>query len=1213
MEPAKPYFAILPKTEKIPLLPLAAVIAIIIITAAAYFAFFAQPQAAFRALVFAGNDPLPNATVEAFAANKSLGKAVTDANGVAIFTSLPRQIITFKVTKQGYPSTTFTVDTSKTFTRRTDLLAATSQTGGFSIRFTIKNEEGRPVSGARVASSIDGKTETTFTDETGSTVVIAQRGAFIRVRASAPGFQSESLAFIAQKNTETVTLKRSEQKIEKGSIVAKVIDRTTQSGIAQATVFLYDDSTNVLIANASTSDGKAVFSDVSLGSSVYFMVEATGYVFPSSAQEQRITVSTTTSVNIALDPIGSIPSAPTTIKTVDETGKAIAATVYLGVQQSSRTLPPIESSGSVTREMSTNATYYAVAIASGRVYARTQQFRAGETQTLTLPTATSANSVTLTINPVDEDGFAATGFSIGLFENGLFALPSQENGFYDASVVFENVPKGANLEVHAADKDNPLISATENAVADVDKNITLNIRTKIAFIEISSIDFETGTSLPATFTSFYNDEKYESCSGSSCTIAVRAFDDVKITGKASGYADWLYESGSLSAGATKNVSAKFVPAAAANGTYAEFLGLTNIAGDTVTLVRPNTDYFAHFQYVSSQADEAGLAVRVGTQTDVATDIASITDYPSGEGVARSTSFTPGSSCAIDLSHNQASDDQYKYVDISLGGGYAGEVVVKIHVKETATSASKVRLFFRAYARRGALWYRDPFDNTLKFSPNATGKDGCYANAHQEEFSVINPVTQQPIESDFSEEAGISFDRFTGKLKMEPAITQLKLQIDTVMPGDALPLVSKSPECSLLYSVQASPRTQGCYRVQNNKLIFESGDSNPSCPIKVDRNFIEADKGANLTIQGACAGFSSALTLPIVINNVSVESAFVRPQGNELGEGDAAKILFIVNNKQAGRTVRTTVDQPGIADKTFTFNGPGVQAVAWRGPGTLSFLEGNKTLPGGSIYYEQAAPYLFGNVSATGMRVNSCTDFHCCASGWCTRSAFQDNIQNFRDTAEMVGNQTAFRRGNGQPFKTLFPNNHFKFYTVAQLIEGSQQILSDNGVTVAPTALSAGTCLTNNPGVYDLRAESDGTSNYSYIASVIPLQTFAYVTPCNDPVPGNQIPLCNYIFGNSSCINTRSNSNLLTLSQNKELHYDYRVCMYPTTPVLSAPFCAVGLTPASVGFKWWQAHANAQKACEEQADAECPGYCSGSAAKCGTAGAVGGPYGAAIGA
>ncbi|MCX6767177.1 MAG: hypothetical protein NTY90_00380, partial [Candidatus Micrarchaeota archaeon] len=140
--------------------------------------------------------------------------------------------------------------------------------------------------------------------------------------------------------------------------------------------------------------------------------------------------------------------------------------------------------------------------------------------------------------------------------------------------------------------------------------------------------------------------------------------------------------------------------------------------------------------------------------------------------------------------------------------------------------------------------------------------------------------------------------------------------------------------------------------------------------------------------------------------------------------------------------------------------------------------------------------------------------------------------------------TAFRRGNGEPFKYFFPEKQFTLSMVAQLREGTDvaSLGAENEISFA--ADSAGKCKAGNPGVYEIKAVTAGGGNWSYSASVIPLYKMNYVTDACDrsqyyyahtATGGEYVPLCDFLFGDSNCVRPVDHMVLAAESEATDAH------------------------------------------------------------------------------
>ncbi|NYZ75243.1 hypothetical protein H0O03_03200 [Candidatus Micrarchaeota archaeon] len=562
--------------------------------------------------------------------------------------------------------------------------------------------------------------------------------------------------------------------------------------------------------------------------------------------------------------------------------------------------------------------------------------------------------------------------------------------------------------------------------------------------------------------------------------------------------------------------------------------------------------------------------------------------------------------------------------MSFAGAGTANLAVPIQVKGTAKNGDKLTIYYRGYSflqtSSGTKVYsRVPTDKTLGFNENTSGHASCYAETNSTAYEIIVPteeeVTVEPKiplpKAEFTVSDTIVLDE-AGTLRSAYGLEEYVLQIDPVFPADAMPtkLKSKLAGCNILVSpITGNLSTSKCFRFDSTSaaIIFESKETNPLCPVEVRGNKLyegtqefKEQQGAAITYRVGGCDISAELTIPIKVTAQDAESVFSAPDTNELGDGDAAKPLYIVNEKQLGardvkmdyaplesnETNRTLAEN----ENTITLYGGSAHAIAFRGPGTLTLTDGSETI--NEVYYQDAIKVMKEGVGTTGYRKTSCTDYKCCAHGWCTRKALKGALKDFQEKASQIAAKTAFRRGGDLPFSIISQNKQFNFATVAQVIQDVDSLLPENNFTIEKTDYEQGSCLNGTPAAFELKASGTSAENLSYSAKILPLYKFAYTDAhCEEgftqqsegPYIGLEYqPLCNFLYGNGNCVASAAESNPLTMDQTSHLNLKVTICMFPSFEVVSLPLCVLG---CGIG---WAIYSACHAACAAES-AKCLAY------------------------
>ncbi|MEW5956022.1 MAG: hypothetical protein AB1626_05825, partial [Candidatus Micrarchaeota archaeon] len=766
----------------------------------------------------------------------------------------------------------------------------------------------------------------------------------------------------------------------------------------------------------------------------------------------------------------------------------------------------------------------------------TGEFEAGDRQTIELPRATRENSASLEVIATDEDDQALSGATVTVLLDGLLALPPAQTALRRApapspgeefeaaplepSAFFPVLPLGLSYELRG--KYQKGVGRGFEALTD-DLLARLPLLVNTGFLDVYATDFVTGKNIAGARFELKSDSAVlSSCDGSPCTLVARAYSTGSIHATAGGYLPTTrpLNQKDVVAGATKTINVVLLPAGAVNATMIRFTGLTDENGDAVyDLVRANYSYYANFIIASNNAARTGLHARVGSAADVKSDKAGIIDFspPANYEMAKSTSYHSGASCENDLRNSNPEGELFKWVDLSFEGAGTANIAVPIQVKDTAKNGDQLAIHYRGYSfieTRGGtkIYSRVPADRSLGTNESTANKASCYAETNSTSYEIIVPIAEEkppeeeiPLpKAEFTVSDTIVLDE-QGNLKSAHGLEEYALQIDPVYPADAMPLKLKSKigGCIVLVSqLTGNASTSKCFRYDptTNNLVFESKETNPLCPVEVKANKLyegtrefKSQQGASINYRVAGCDITAELTIPITVTAQEAESIYAAPDGNELGDGDAAKPLYVVNQKQLGSRDITVDYAPTEATETnrtlaekqsqISLYGGSAHALAFRGPGTLTLSDGEETI--NEVYYQDTLRVMKEGIGTTGYRKTSCDNYKCCTHGWCTRKALKSALKDFTETASQTAAKTAFRRGGGQPFATLSPDKTFTFATVAQTIQGADSLLTENNYTIEQSDYETGACTNGTPAVFELKASGTNADNLTYSAQVLP--------------------------------------------------------------------------------------------------------------------------------
>ncbi|MFH0835687.1 MAG: hypothetical protein V1834_00820, partial [Candidatus Micrarchaeota archaeon] len=358
-------------------------------------------------------------------------------------------------------------------------------------------------------------------------------------------------------------------------------------------------------------------------------------------------------------------------------------------------------------------------------------------------------------------------------------------------------------------------------------------------------------------------------------------------------------------------------------------------------------------------------------------------------------------------------------------------------------------------------------------------------------------------------------------EVKASVAEIVFQIDSVLPGDAVPIdLSSIQGCALTH--EFTGETRNCFTLDKVKgrIYFKSNDFGTNCPIKVNGNTLPAQITGELVI--GCAP-NKNLVLPIKVKTTNYESFVVDPRRLSPGD-DSVKIIYLTSEKQVGARV---IELTGFNDLVGLSEAE-TKAIAWHDDSLTMVEDGTQLaqrLYNRIIGYNgeaiDSAP--LNNAAGLGDAVISCSTKWCCANGWCNPSAFRGAFNALKKDAKEMAKATLFRRGNGEPAASL-GLTEFKMVVPMQVGEGAKEILSANDLTVR---IPSG-CSNENPAVVAVTASSEDGEKWDYAAEVMQLSL-------NLNNAGNKPDLCNFLWGNGNEIKSDDEANLVTAPQTTDEH------------------------------------------------------------------------------
>ncbi len=1164
--------------------PVIVIILLLAIAGIGYFVFFFQPLVStgkFEVSVFSGEAKLPNVEVTVYEGANAIATTVTDSNGKAVFENLPAKLLKFAVSS---PTGIVEKNINPTGRKYYNINLQSTGVETDAVTLTVLDSETQaPINEVKIAYSLGSGIEKQFieTNENGKASIALQGETILRIRLVDPleRYESQSVTILTTKELLPILLKRAtaplvvlegKNPFEQTATVTILARDEEGNAIANGEATAFYSFTGAEAGNEEVQNGEAQISGITVDSLVSFTIHAPGF-YPSQSQDVLVTASPQpVLVNMEKVP----PEAPKT-RVIASGGQEGMAYIFQSgnlTQLASNVLTNGESEFTLS-----DGNYYAVVKVNGFIAATSREFTNGEQVNIELTPASGESAGELEVNVVDEDSNAVIGASVAVLNQDGFLMELPLASEFGSSVKFQ-LPLNAKITVRVSLEPS---ESSQDVELVQDTSISIPLVVHAAFLDLKVKNLVDNALVDVTLTSFYNGKTYQMCKGDGgCVVPVRGEKDVAVDVNAAGFLPFTYYAESISEFATKKDEVRIIPADLASGTKAEFIEVVDEVGNPVTgNVLRHGKYVAKFSIYSNSVGQLSLYTRVndGKQNASLSTIhflepLSVDDVD----VAKSISYLGPKPQCIDL-QNPVFEPPYKWVELTFYKTASQEVNIPFEIPTSILEGAKFSIEFRAKAIAGQAYTRFPKDNVLGFSPASSQKANCYADTVKQEFEVTSakaPIIETvfpEIKGEFTAGDALVFDPVSKTVKSQGNLQEYNFQIDSILPGDAMPLELQSDnQCTVIVkqpnSTSNAP-SSSCYYYDTVKkmLVFASKELNPGCPIHLKQDKFYSASGARvnsdeaaITILATCSP-EVKLEIPIKVKFVSdVNSLAVKPEVDQLGEGDAAKLLYIINNRQLQRrTVET------LAEKTISFqlNGVGAKPLAWRAPGTLEISEEGDLLE--EIIFDQPTPFKSG-VGVLSHRQTSCSaenDVYCCANGWCTRKAVEEFIPSFREAAVKLAKGTAFRRANGQPL-AYFSSEPFKFTTVVQAAQGAQEALQVEGVSFS----SPLTCIPGNPGIYGLTALSytGNEDEWNYTANALELKKENYLqgasncgggsnaTQLSSTSASGETTLCNFLSSKNNCIESTQNASINSIDQVEQLEFELVNCMYPVFP--SAPVC-----------------------------------------------------------
>ncbi|MFH0834798.1 MAG: carboxypeptidase-like regulatory domain-containing protein [Candidatus Micrarchaeota archaeon] len=1096
--------------------------------------------------VFAGTQPFSNASITLVdVENKTIASGALNDDGEITFASLPSAQYRVLISFDGRVRASQFVDLTKgrnSFSLRLPPGAAFKYyKGGFRIE-ALDFDTKAGIEGAKISYENGRDTGLLIAGTDGAAVIPVNYEDLVRVRAEADGYAEESAAFLASPEGASLYLKKASVAAREGGAAFAAPETTsvevsvwTDDGgdASKGIVRAYECSTSALLSSAATAaDGIARIYNVSADTSVYFNVEADGYVAWSGTCESIF--EGLNPFDVHLNAKTADNSAEGTLRVADENGNLTSADVVI-LSPPRTVYRKFSCSGECLLDLPANSIFYASVSASGRVPAVSDFFVSGEDANVIVPMATAGNSAALTIIARDgNSGLPIEGALAAVYDSdGLYLDEAKKTGT-DGRARFGPLLKGREYEADAVYYE---ALASEYVTLENDTEVALELDAFWGILNFTAVAADTGKPTGALFTVSQGEDE-SSCS-SPCVLRANAFAEAKITAEANGYLDYS-ASETLKPREKKDHEASLIPKGSnisRSDTFVRFDGLFEANGSEAKKIYANGTYIGRlFLSPAEGSNESGIALRVGDEGNVSGF--GISGYaPAPSSAEKSGWYEPTSAgVCTDLTPDRAKPQAglYKWAELRFRGSGARTVTFTIRAGKNGTSEDELRLYYRAYSVKAGDFLRIPSDDELDDSENAETKAGCYAYSDSAIYAIERGKAAKPsptpTPSPSPSPSPSPTPQFTkngtvwlegGKIKTD--FLEIRMQADSILPGDAVPLnLSGTGDCEVQYAIRGADEKCFEYDGENALLIFKSNEMNPACGLHANGNSTKLD--ATMVFSTPC--LSGTTDVPIIVDFAEAESTFAEPFSVTPGDS-TAKLFYLISEMQAERrmradyselakdangTVNASSNATTAASGEISFDGAEAKAAAWPGPNKLTITENNATVR--EYNYAKLASYFPSVGTVGGGTVEDCDGFLCCSRGWCDATDFQKAFDDFKARAEEAAMRSAFRRADGEPLRTL-TNKPFRYVMVAQLREGALAALEGNGIT-----FENDNCSMDLPAIVEIAAISEG-EEFNYTARVLQV---------DESFGASGEKLCGFLQADGTTVRATDHATLASITQ-----------------------------------------------------------------------------------
>ncbi len=697
--------------------------------------------------------------------------SVKTKNGVANFADVPyAKSVTVRIDASGYQSFSkeFNLASGRSSATFSISLEAVGGGAGGSIVLFVNDDNQLPLSNAEVRfqDPLTGEFVVRQTDAQGRVVLSVPSSADVmNLAVSHDGYESTTQSCVTSTSSCSVTLysfggynpgvpgstatPNPSADPRFATVRVEILDNQGNGLSGRVTLYRNDNAETL---DASDTDGEGVvrFDNVPLGIDVYATFDPEGNDFSFHTFDAKITTAATDffvqlpkktcTVNCGTD------FSQVTIQAVDSANNPLAgAQVRLYLSQA--TLQAVsdirltEDDGNAVFDIAPTAKVYGTVWAEGYLSQMTRVLTGGEKTQIKLEKILVGNHGSLNVSVFDDTGALASGATVNLFTHDGFpvGMPSQDTGI-DGVTVFENLPL---KRVKATVVYGAQVGSSDIVEIGLSpKAVRVTLQPATAFVSARATDASNASSVNATFIAVLasSSRVLGSCisNGTACSIQVPANRNLALVANASGYVSLTSEEFAVDAGATKQKVMALLPSHLSDQLLVQSYSVEDEYGWNVTSLDRGRVYRFVVQFnLPSNAQAAGVFLRVGNQAEAAKSIATFGEYaqPTGVLITKGGRFNSGPSCTDDLGDQNG---PIQWIDWNYGSTFGSNTVsAEVFVKPDAKPKDEVVLQYRIYAKAGDVFIRKPDDARYSGQEKTADLDSCYAQTITVKLPVID--------------------------------------------------------------------------------------------------------------------------------------------------------------------------------------------------------------------------------------------------------------------------------------------------------------------------------------------------------------------------------------------------------------------------------------------------------------------------------------------